>query len=659
MRDWHVAPVAWYRVAMRILSVHILCAVTVLMAGVHAQPPGPLVKAAARAAVRIPVAQLRANALCDVAEACLARSAFGAMLQVLDEAATALNDAPRPLAARRHVAQLRARARTAEQPPIPEPWRPPDGTRMTAGNPKSDASTVAACRDAVTLAVAGRTDAARRRMSDAVATLPGLSCEGCRNATIRDMIVILCDAARLELVPLLATGSTSPRHVARECRLMAEIMPGVPETARTALLHTSLAATVRLTRAADRAEHLVALAEAYARMQRSAGPAESALLAEGAPLPSRPDAVTPGAGPVQLAFFTTRGCAECLRVSELIERIRSERSDLEITVREHILEGDVYRTSTAIRRGLSVPEAEMFTTPAVFSARRALLGQQITRDALTALIDDARGLAAPEDAFPPQLGDAEPLRRGYASLSVAIVALAGLADGAFNPCAFTVIIFFIAYMAHVGRSRREVLAAGLTFTTAVFVAYFLFGLGLARLLALGQSGSGIVGRAVLIVTALLAGTAAVLSLRDGLRCRRGEEKSMTLVLPERLRALTRRWITQRTRLGLTIGGTLVLGVVVAAIELPCTGLAYLPVIVHSLQWARQSGAYGYGPVMWLLLYNLCFIAPLVIIFIAVYLGTTNERLTAFFRKHMATFRFTMAAVFAALAGVVAAAPWMQ
>jgi cytochrome c biogenesis protein CcdA/glutaredoxin len=659
MRDWRAAPAAWYRVVMRFLPVHILCALAALCAAAHAQQqPGALVTAAARSAGRIPDAQLRANALCDVAEACLAQGAFDAAQQNLDEADAALDAAARPRAARQHVARMRTKARAAEPPPTAEPWLPPDGPRMTAGNPKSDAATVAACREAATLAAAGRADAARLRMSDAVAALPSLSCEGCRNATIRDMIVILCDAARLELLPLLAVGPTSPRHVAQESRLMAEIMPGIGQAARTALLHASLAATVRLTRAADRAEHLVALAGTYARMQRSSGPAESALLAAAAPLPARPDAVPTGSGPVQIVFFTTRGCTDCRRVSELLRRIRGERREQEITLREHLLEGDAYRISTAIRRGLSVPESEMFTTPAVFSARRALVGGQITHEALTALIDDARGLAAPEDAFPPQLGDAEPLRSGYASLSIAVVALAGLADGAFNPCAFTVIIFFIAYMAHVGRSRREVLAAGLTFTTAVFAAYFLFGLGLARVLALGQSQSGAVANVVLLVTALLAGTAAVLSLRDGLRCRRGEAKAMTLVLPERLRALTRRWITRRTRLGLTIGSTLVLGVVVAAIELPCTGLAYLPIIVHSLQWARHSGAYGYGPVMWLLLYNLCFIAPLVLIFIATYLGTTNERLTAYFRRHMATFRFIMAGVFGVLAIVVAASPWM-
>jgi len=653
MRDWHSAPAAWYLVVMRILSVHILCALAAMAAAAFAQPPpDPIVTAAGQAAARIPAAQVRANSLCDVAEAHIVRGAFTAALRILDEADAALDDAPRPRVARQHVARLRAQALAAEPPPVAAPWLPPDGPRMTAGNPKSDAPTVAACRDAAAQASADR-------MADVVSRLPGITCEGCRNATIRDMIIILTDAGRAELVPLLAVGPTSPRHVARECRLMAEIMPGITEATRTTLLHTSLAATVRLMRAADRAEHLSALAATYTRMVRSGGPAESALLANAAALPVRPDAVAPGSGPVELAFFTERGCDECRNVARMIEHIRAAHPDWQIAVREHLLEGDdVHRISAAIRRGLNVPQEDMFTTPAIFSSRRALIGGQITHDALTALVDDARGLAAPEDAFPPQPGDTEPLRLGYASLSVAIVVLAGLADGAFNPCAFTVIIFFIAYMSHVGRNRREILAAGLTFTGAVFVAYFLFGLGLARVLELGQSHSNVLSNAMLLVTALLAGAAAVLSFRDGLRCRRGEEKSMTLVLPERLRALTRRWITSRTRLGLTIGTTLVLGVVVAAIELPCTGLAYIPVIVYSMKWAMQSGAYGYGPVMLLLLYNLCFIAPLVLICIAVYFGTTNEWLTAFFRRHMATFRFVMAAVFALLAGVVAATPWM-
>ena len=105
---------------MRILSVHILCALAALAAtaAFAQQPPDPIVTAAGRAAMRIPDAQVRANALCDVAEAHIVCGTFAAALRMLNEADAALDDAPRPLAARRHVARLREKAEAAAPPPV-------------------------------------------------------------------------------------------------------------------------------------------------------------------------------------------------------------------------------------------------------------------------------------------------------------------------------------------------------------------------------------------------------------------------------------------------------------------------------------------------------------------------------------------------------------
>ena len=98
-------------------------------------------------------------------------------------------------------------------------------------------------------------------------------------------------------------------------------------------------------------------------------------------------------------------------------------------------------------------------------------------------------------------------------------------------------------------------------------------------------------------------------------------------------------------MGLTVGATVVLGVIVALFELPCTGQTYGPTIVFALRYLSQS---IWGPLGWLLLYNVCFIAPLIVLFIAVFFGLTSDRLTAVFRRHIAKTKFAMAAVFAAV-----------
>ena len=51
----------------------------------------------------------------------------------------------------------------------------------------------------------------------------------------------------------------------------------------------------------------------------------------------------------------------------------------------------------------------------------------------------------------------------------------------------------------------------------------------------------------------------------------------------------------------------------------------------------------------LLLYNLCFIVPLLIVFGASYLGVGSARITTVFQSHMGKVKLSLAAIFAALA----------
>jgi cytochrome c biogenesis protein CcdA len=255
-------------------------------------------------------------------------------------------------------------------------------------------------------------------------------------------------------------------------------------------------------------------------------------------------------------------------------------------------------------------------------------------------------MASPAFAYAPHKGgDARAeIEDRYGSLTFLVVVSAGLLDG-INPCAFSVIIFFLSYLAYMGKNRREIAAVGIVFTLAVFMTYFAIGLFLSGLVAAADAWSQNVTRIIYGVTALLAFVVAALSYRDALRCRRGDPRGMSLKLPESLRSRIRLTISRRARMGLTIGATLVLGAVVAFFEAPCTGQVYLPTIVFALEHMPE---HAWGPVAWLLLYNLCFIAPLIAVFAAVMFGLTSERLTAVFQRHLALAKFLMAAFFLVL-----------
>jgi len=90
----------------------------------------------------------------------------------------------------------------------------------------------------------------------------------------------------------------------------------------------------------------------------------------------------------------------------------------------------------------------------------------------------------------------------------------------------------------------------------------------------------------------------------------------------------------------------VTGLVISLLELACTGQVYLPTIifVSSMPELRLRA------IFYLLLYNLLFILPLVVVFILAYFGTTSKDLTRFLQKRAAAVKLGMAVLFLALGG---------
>ena len=228
-------------------------------------------------------------------------------------------------------------------------------------------------------------------------------------------------------------------------------------------------------------------------------------------------------------------------------------------------------------------------------------------------------------------------------LPVRTILAAGLIDG-LNPCAFATIVLFISYLAISGRKGREILSVGTAFTLGVFLAYLLVGLGLWRLLqSLDFLAS--LGRWVYLITALLCLFLAIFSLLDYRKARRGELEEMTLSLPHSLRLRINRVIRQSRRARAYVWAAFITGLAVSIIELACTGQVYLPTIIFVMGVPELR----VRAVLYLLLYNLMFILPLVVVFILAFRGTTSRQLTGFLQTRAATVKLAMSGLFSALA----------
>ncbi|MBC7259483.1 MAG: hypothetical protein H5T65_09565, partial [Chloroflexi bacterium] len=293
-----------------------------------------------------------------------------------------------------------------------------------------------------------------------------------------------------------------------------------------------------------------------------------------------------------------------------------------------------------------VPENRRLIAPAVFVGDDFLVGEEVTYDALSGLVDKYRATGAPVvwdgwDAASQQASQG--ILERFKSFGALTVAAAGLVDG-LNPCAFATIVFFISYLAFVGRKGKDILFVGAAFTLGVFLTYTLVGFGLLKAVQ-ALPFMATLGRWVYLAAGVLAFVLAVLSVNDFLAARRGNLDEMRLKLPTAWRKQINKVIRESSRVRAFVAVAFATGFVVSLIELACTGQVYLPTIlfVMSVPSMRARG------ISYLMLYNVMFILPLVVVFGLAYAGTSSQRMAAFVNRQTATVKLLTAAIFFVLA----------
>ena len=257
------------------------------------------------------------------------------------------------------------------------------------------------------------------------------------------------------------------------------------------------------------------------------------------------------------------------------------------------------------------------------------------------------GRSRPRVDLPVAAGAGPAGQAGKADMRWAILPIvgAGLVDG-INPCAFTTLLFFLSYLSLRGRTRRRMALAGMTFAAGVFVAYFMIGLGLFNALRMGGRLPALKLALRVTVSALTAGFLA-LTVRDVVRMRQGKPADMALKLPDALRDMINASIRGGLGQAAFFTGVFGAGVVVSVLELACTGQVYFPTISFMVQ--ADASPLGIGS---LLLYNLAFVAPLLVVLALILSGARQEVLRAFFARHLVASKLSLAVVFAALSVLI-------
>jgi cytochrome c-type biogenesis protein len=199
----------------------------------------------------------------------------------------------------------------------------------------------------------------------------------------------------------------------------------------------------------------------------------------------------------------------------------------------------------------------------------------------------------------------------FGGLTIPTVMAAGFLDG-FNPCAFALLVLFATFTLTLVNAvtangtptmeaRRRLLGAGSLYVGAVFVTYFIIGLGLLSFL-------GWMGRDHLVarIAAIIALGMALWMLKDVF---------LPGVGPSMMAPSGTHGKMQKAMERGGLAGMLLAGVLVGICTVPCSGAMYLSItaVLH----ASGGGATGYAL---LALYNIAFIVPLLIL-----LGAVSNR----------------------------------
>jgi len=165
-----------------------------------------------------------------------------------------------------------------------------------------------------------------------------------------------------------------------------------------------------------------------------------------------------------------------------------------------------------------------------------------------------------------------------------------------NPCAIGVLILMISVMLGSGKSVKHMVLLGTAYTFAIFATYLIAGLGLVYFFSAIPI---VIAEYLSIAVGILVIFAGLLEIKDYFWYGKG----MSLQIPHVFAKKIQQWSGSKT----TLLGVMLLGAFVAAVELPCTGAPYLAIITV-LKINFDMVAFGL-----MVLYNLIFVAPLLII----------------------------------------------
>lgn len=176
-----------------------------------------------------------------------------------------------------------------------------------------------------------------------------------------------------------------------------------------------------------------------------------------------------------------------------------------------------------------------------------------------------------------------------------LLLVTGLFDG-LNPCAFAVLLFFIAFLYTIHRTKTHILKVGIIYIIMIYLAYLGIGIGILKAFMITGTPHFMAKLASWLVIIL-----GLINIKDYF----WYGKWFTLSTPKVSRELITKWMHKAT-----IPATIVMGFLVGLCTFPCSGGPYVAIL--GLLAAKTTYFTG---LLYLLIYNIMFVMPLIVLLI--------------------------------------------
>jgi thiol-disulfide isomerase/thioredoxin len=295
-------------------------------------------------------------------------------------------------------------------------------------------------------------------------------------------------------------------------------------------------------------------------------------------------------------FFKTSTCPVCKTIDAWVQSIEENYPNVDF-IRINI--NDEYELIQKLYENYGVPTDKQNRVPIIFVGDTYFYGGNEPREGLENKLNSLQEKNL--------LLNESNINQNSTEVNLAYITGLALVD-AINPCELAVLIILMtAILTRFPNQKSKALKAGLAFSGAIFLIYFIFGLLLREVFGFITNVLGATETGFFLFLGILAIIIGLLNLKDGINYGGG---GFILEVPQSWRPKMKSLIEGTT----SPAGAFVVGLIVAFFLTPCTAGPYL-VFSGIISKVTLLTALPY-----LIIYMLIFISPMIIITLITYFG---------------------------------------